>query len=244
MRAVAAVIVGLSLFPAPAQSGAQTFEVSTIRRNRSGAAASDTNTTPGRVTLVNATMLSILQRAFRVQPMQIVGAPDWVASERYDIVAITGDDTALTDEKRQTYLQALLADRCGLRFHRDTRELRVYSLMPARGGHKLTPHTGDGDYAMRVRPGDDGRLRLQSTKGNIGRLVEILTGQLGELVADRTGLTGEYDFTLEWAPAANPGATGPSIFTAVDEQLGLKLESAKSPVAVVVIDRLERPGDD
>jgi uncharacterized protein (TIGR03435 family) len=73
------------------------------------------------------------------------------------------------------------------------------------------------------------------------RLVEILTGQLGELVTDRTGLSGEYDFTLEWVRDLNGGAPGPSLFTALDEQLGLRLESAKAAVDVVVIDRMERP---
>jgi len=138
----------------------------------------------------------VVFRAFGVLGSQVVGAPDWLAGERYDIVAVTGDDTALTDDRRRAYLQALLADRCQFKFHRETREIRVYSLVPSKNGHKLVEHSGPGDYSMRVQPAEDGRLQLRSTKGNMRRLVEILTGQVGDLVADRTGLSGEYDFTL------------------------------------------------
>ena len=97
---------------------------------------------------------------------------------------------------------------------------------------------------MRVQPTDDGRLRLRSTRGNLSRLAEILTGQLGELVTDRTGLSGEYDFTLDWVPNLNDSAAGPSLFSSVVEQLGLRLESGKRPVEAIVIDRIERPTED
>jgi uncharacterized protein (TIGR03435 family) len=227
-----------------AQSTDRAFEVSSIKRNRTGAPGSETNTTPGRLSLINATMQSVILRAFGVLNQQVIGAPDWVRTERYDILAVTGDATGLTDEARQKYLQALLVDRCQLTFHRETRELRVYSLVSVKDGVKVASHTGPGEYAMRVQPTDDGRLRLSSTRGNMKRLTEILSGQVGELVADRTGLSGEYDFTLEWVPDMTATAAGPSLFTALTEQLGLKLDSAKSQVPVVVIDRIERPTGD
>src|SRR5580765_861727 len=236
---VAAAVVALSTVTAWSQE--KTFDAVSIKRNRTGAAASDTNTTPGRVSLVNVTMLTVILRAFRVQRPQVVGAPDWAVNERYDIVAVTGDATALSDETRQAYLQALLADRCQFRFHRDTREIRVYSLVPSKNGPKLVAATDSGTYSMRVQPTEDGRLRLRSTRGNMLRFAEILTGQVGELVADHTGLSGEYDFTLEWVPDVNASNAGPSLFTALDEQLGLKLESTKSRVQAIVIDHVERP---
>jgi len=223
-----------------AQSQEKSFEAVSIKRNRTGL-ASDTNTTPGRLSLVNVTLLSVVERAFRVLGPQIAGAPEWLSSERYDILAVTGDGADLTDESRQAYLQALLVDRCQFSFHRETRDIRTYTLVPSKNGSKLTSHTGPGEYSMRVQPADDGRLRLRSVKGNIRRLTEILTGQIGELVTDRTGLAGEYDFTLEWAPSVNDSVTGPSLFTALNEQLGLRLEAAKGPVQVIVIDRIERP---
>lgn len=220
------------------------FEAVSIKRNRTAALASDTNTTPGRLSLVNVTMLSVALRAFGVMGPQIVGAPDWLTSERYDILAVTGDGAALTDVSRREYLQQLLAERCRFRFHRETREIRVYALVPARDGSKVAVHAGPGEYAMRVQPVDDGRLRLQSTRGNMTRLAEILTGQVGELVVDQTGLSGEYDFTLEWAPALNESAGGASLFTALIEQLGLRLDSGKRPMEAIVIDHVERPTED
>jgi len=233
----------VAVSPAIAQSPQKAFEVVSINRNRTAAAGSDTNTTPGRLSLVNVTMLSVVFRAFGVLNPQVVGAPDWVFSERYDILAVTGDDAALTDESRQAYLQAVLVERCQFRFHRETREIRTYALLPSKNGPKVIAHTGPGEYSMRVQPADEGRLRLRSTRGNTRRLAEILTGQLGELVADRTSLSGEYDFTLEWTPNLNESAAGPSLFTALDEQLGLRLEAAKSAVQAIVIDRIERPSE-
>jgi uncharacterized protein (TIGR03435 family) len=235
------VAVAVAVSPVHAQPHEKAFEVVSIKRNRTAALASDTNTTPGRLSLVNVTLLSVIRRAFGVLDPQIAGAPDWLANERYDIVAVTGDGTDLTDESRQAYLQSFLADRCQFRFHREMREIRTYSLVSSKNGPRLVERAGPGDYSMRVQPTDDGRLRLRSTRGNMRRLTEILTGQIGNVVTDRTGLSGEYDFTLEWAPNLNDSATGPSLFTALNEQLGLRLESAKSPVQAVVIDRIERP---
>jgi uncharacterized protein (TIGR03435 family) len=237
-----AVVAGVASITA--QSADKAFDAVSIKRNRTGAAASETNTTPGRLSLVNATMLSVVLRAFGVMPQQVAGAPDWLTGERYDLLAVTGDGAALTDESRRAYLQHLLAERCGFRFHREMREIRVYALMPSKDGHTLAPYAGTGEYAMRVQPADDGRLRLRSTRGNMPRLAEILTGQIGELVTDRTGLSGQYDFTLEWVPTLHDGAAGPSLFTALVEQLGLRLESAKRPMEAIVIDRIERPSED
>ena len=239
LLAVLVVVSGLV-----ARSQEKSFEAVSIKRNQQATLASDTNTTPGRLSLMNVTLVSVIRRAFRVLDPQIVGAPEWLFRDRYDIVAVTGDDTALTDKNRQRYLQGLLAERCQFRFHRELRDIRVYSLVLSKNGLRLTAHSGSGDYAMRVQPTEEGRFRLRSTRGNMPRLAEILTGQVGELVIDRTGLSGEYDFTLEWAPNLTPAGDGPSLFTALDEQLGLRLESAKTPVEAIVIDHVERPSED
>jgi len=239
LAAIAAAVSSIA-----AQSPGKAFDAVSIKRNRTAAAASDTNTTPGRLSLVNVTMLSVVLRAFGVMGPQVVGAPDWLTSERYDILAVTGDGAALTDVSRREYLQQLLAERCRFTFHRETREIRVYALVPAKDGPKVVAHAGPGEYGMRVQPADDGRLRLRSTRGNMPRLAEILTGQVGELVVDRTGLSREYDFTLEWAPALNESAGGASLFTALVEQLGLRLESGRRPMDAIVIDRIERPTED
>ena len=218
------------------------FEAVSIRPNRSGSPSSDTNTTPGRLSLVNVTPLSVLLRAFGVRAPQIIGAPDWVSSERYDILAVTGGADRLTDAERQPFIQAMLADRWNLRFHRETREMSVLSLHIAKGGPKLRIHTGPGDYAMKVSP-ENGRLTLNSTKGNIPRLVEILSGATGKIVMNDTALNDQYDFTLEWVQDLVSDAAGPSLSTALREQLGLELDSVKRPVEVIVIDNIDRPSE-
>src|ERR1051325_2290166 len=119
------VAVALTGASAAAQSPRKTFDAVSVKRNTTVGLASDTNTTPGRLSLVNVTMLSVVLRAFSVLAPQVVGAPDWLTTERYDILAVTGDDTALTDENRRAYLQAFLADRCRFTFHREPREIRV-----------------------------------------------------------------------------------------------------------------------
>ena len=235
------LLIFVAISPLHAQSS-RTFEVISIRPNRSGAQASDTNTTPGRLSLINVTPLSLILRAFGVLVPQVVGAPDWLSTERYDVIAVTGGDDALTDKSRQPFIQAMLAERWQFRFHRETRSLRVYSLVPAKTGVKLISHSGPGEYAMKVQPSGDHML-LRSTRGNIPRFVEILSGLTGTLVTNDTALSGEYDFNLEWVQDQNSDAAGPSLFTALQEQLGLKLEPARKPMETIVIDHIERPSE-
>jgi uncharacterized protein (TIGR03435 family) len=239
MRVRLAVVLAATVIAAPllAQSPI-TFDVVSINRNTSGAPASETDTTPGRVSVLNATPLSLLIRAFGVSAFQIVGAPDWAATERYDLVATVPDGRALNDQDRQSAFEKMLADRWQLRYHRDTRIMRVYSLV--NDGSKMARHAGPGEYAMRVEPAGPRRI-LRSTRGNMGRLTEILRGFAGNVVTDDTGLAGEYDFTLEWVQDAAAADAGPTLFTAVREQLGLRLVPAEKPVPVIVIDNIGRP---
>ena len=215
-----------------------TFDVVSIKPNKSGAPGSETDTTAGRVSVINATPLSLLIRAFGVARFQIVGAPDWALTERYDLVATVPEGRVLNDQDRQAFFEKMLAERWQLRYHRETRNLRVYSLV--NDGSKLVQHAGPGEYGMKVELAGP-RVILRSTRGNMGRLVEILGGYVGNAVTNDTGLTGEYDFTLEWVQDASADAPGPSLFTALREQIGLRLVSAEKPAPVVVIDRFERP---
>ena len=206
---------------------------------------------------------------------RIVGMPDWMTSERYDIVARIGDADAEAwkDPARQkvmlrAMLQTLLADRCKLAVHREMKDRPVFAIVVGRNGPKLKPaETSDLDTlhtkypsAMTV-PGGGGILGQGSNGGRhlygatIGTLSLVLSYPAGRPVVDKTGLTGRYDIELHWtmdaptgasetnAPPAPPG-DAPSIFTAVQEQLGLKLESTKGPVEVLVIDHVERPTED
>ena len=223
-----------------AQPGAR-FDAVSSKLNRSGLPNSDTTTTLGRLSLTNVTPLSLLFRAFGVLGPQIIGAPGWASTERYDVVAVTGGADRLTDKERQSFIQSMLEERWNLRFHRETRQLSVFALQIDKDA-KLRVHAGAGEYAMKVT-NDNGRRILNSTKGNIPRLVEILSGATGKLVVNETGLTGEYDFTLEWVQDLDSEAAGPSLTTALREQLGLRLDSVKRPVEVVVIDGIDRPSE-
>lgn len=232
------VLLAFALAAHLAAQAPGTFDVVSVKPNKSGAAASDTDTAPGRITIINATPMSLLLRAFGVSAFQIVGAPDWVRTERYDVIATVPEGRVLNDRDRQPFFEKMLADRWQFRYHRDTRNLRVYSLV--NDGSKLVPHTGPGEYGMKVERADP-RVILHSTRGNMQRLVEILGGFIGTVVANDTGLGGEYDFTLEWVQDAAVQAPGPTMFTALREQLGLRLVPAEKATPVIVIDRIERP---
>ena len=240
MRFFAFLAATLVIVPLQAAQPPAKFEVVSIKPNKSGAPSSETDTSPGRVSVINGTPLSLLLRAFGVTTFQIVGAPDWVATERYDVVATVPGGRVLNDQDRQSYFEKMLADRWQLRYHRETRNLRVYSLV--NDGSKLVQHTGPGVYGMKVERAGP-RVILRSTRGNMQRLVEILGGYVGNVVANNTGLGGEYDFTLEWVQDAAADDPGPTVFTALREQLGLRLLSAEKPAPVIVIDHIERPSE-
>lgn len=213
---------------------------------------------------VNLPLLMLLRTAFGVEDDQIIGAPDWVKSTNFDVEGKVDAADAeklktLTPQQRGTMIQSIFLERFGLKFHREERELPVYDLVVAKGGLKMkeapplpedtaTPPKARGQ--MRMQPG-----KLTAQAVTIGVLVNQLSNQrLGRSVIDKTGLKGHYDFTLEWmpeggimingAPAPPPPPGSPaeaSIFTAVQEQLGLKLEPRKDMLPVIVIDHIEKP---
>jgi uncharacterized protein (TIGR03435 family) len=145
-------------------------------------------------------------------------------------------------------MQSLLAERFKLAIHRESKELPVFALVAAKGGSKLKPagdpKADDGDFTW-------GRGRIRGMAVTLPEIAEMLSGDLKRTVLDRTGIAGRYDFTLEYAPeiiepAVNPNEktadpNGPSIFTALQEQLGLRLEASKGPVQILVIDHVEKP---
>jgi bla regulator protein blaR1 len=276
----------LNVTPSRAQSqapdsnaAAHVYEVASIRPDKSGDPRFQIDSTPNGFT-ANTTLQSLIRLAYGVEDNQISGAPKWVNSDKYKIEAKMDGATAaeldkLSDDQsepaRRRMLQALLEDRFKLMLHRETKELPVYSLVVAKDGPKLQeakPGEPDGDG----RTGPDGRPAVGGHFLRMGRgqlnghslgmkeIVRSLSEQLGRTVVDRTGLTGNYDFSLQWTPdegqpsafkepvggqgpASTPPAdsSGPTIFTAIQEQLGLKLESQKGPVEILIIDHAEKP---
>jgi uncharacterized protein (TIGR03435 family) len=218
------------------------FEAVSIKPNASGDDDNSMRTSPGRLTVVNMTPRELLLYAFGVKEMQLLGGPDWLDREKFDLVAVTGTSADLNRATLQPLLQAMFADRFHLTFHRENKESPIYSLVVAKGGPKLAVHSGEAQSATGIhsRSGHD---RVNATKTTMKRLAEVLSQQTDRFVIDNTSLSGEYDFTLEWASDPTADSQDPVIFTAIQEQLGLKLEPAKGPVEVIVIDGVERPSE-
>ncbi len=201
---------------------------------------------PGTIVFDGATVnmnsfgaFGVIQQAFAVRPIDILGAPDWTRSEPYEIVAKTEDGFgALTMDRVRPLLRSLLADRFHLVAHQETRELPIYELVVAKGGAKLKRSTG-GDQVQ------NGRGRIQGVNQNTATLAGQVALFADRHVVDRTGLDEKYDYVLQWAPDLTPtpvtDSDVPSLFTALQEQLGLQLRSAKGPVKVIVVDQIERP---
>jgi uncharacterized protein (TIGR03435 family) len=244
------------------------FEVATVRPNTSGESGASLGPRPGgRLNGTNQTARNLIRNAFNVQPYQLIGGPDWMDSDRFDIVAKAADADVdakgmLTLPQYMLRLQSLLEDRFKMATHWETRELPVYALVMANQGKlgpKLKPHTGDCDRARSGGPPPPGspvancgtRMNMTPTSGKVtGNGISLdtfarnLSGGTGRYVINKTGLTGSYDLELEFTPDQSPDTTGPSLFTAMQEQLGLKLDSQRAPIEVLVIDRLERPALD
>ena len=171
---------------------------------------------------------------------------DWIHDERYDIVAKAPANA--TNDQIPHMLQTLLADRFKLITHRENRVLPVLALTLAKGGPKFGPvkgtRPGDGDFKI-------GRGRLSGQAVTMLNLAEMLVGQVDRIVIDKTGLIGGFDINLQWTPAVTSAPendrempsdpNGPSLATALSEQLGLRLEATKASVPILVIDHVERP---
>ncbi len=195
----------------------------------------------GRVSVSNATLKLLIQNVYRVRDFQAVGGPAWLAKDGWDIEATPGANVSapVTPEQRDEMFKTLFADRFHLVLHRETKELPVYDLVIAKGGSKLRPSGDEPGYGMT----NTGSITFKKT--TVSTFANVLSGVLGRKVIDKTGLQGNFNVDLHWTPDdradAHPEDAGPSIFTAIQEQLGLRLESSKGPVEILVIDRAEKP---
>ena len=182
------------------------------------------------------------------EPSRIIGAPEWVKSgPRWEIDAkVSGEDATtfgkLAFQDRCRMLRPILEERFHLKAHIERRDVAVYDLVVAKGGSKLKVATPDEESKGHVGSRAEGKI--ESVSWAITGMLSMLNTEVGRPVVDKTGLTGKYDFMLEFVPAAKAAADetgGASIFTAIQEQLGLKLEPAKEPMDVLVIDAIEQP---
>ena len=231
------------------------FEVASVKRNVTGDLGRYFKPAAGRVTVSNMTVKDLLTIAYEVRDFQVSGGPSWIDSEHYDIEAKTNGNSAR--KQMADMLQALLEDRFKLKAHRDTKEMPIYVLTVAKNGLKIQP-ANEGSCITRnpgtqLAPGQKqsdfcGYVgirggNLETTKQSMPDLAKTLSAVLGRTVVDKTGLREAFDIHLEFASENAPDSTNPSIFTAVREQLGLRLESAKGPVDVLVIDQVDRPSE-
>ena len=260
------------------------FEVASVKPNQSGGLGIQVDT-PGtdRFTATNIPLRDLIRFAYDVQDIRLVGGPDWIRSERFDIVAKAEQPFPAwgTDGPPMALLlmtRMLLVERFGLVVHQETRDLPVFALVVARddrkfgpeitaskldcesqaqarrGGPPPAPATPDQPTCgMRIAPG---RMVMGGTP--MAQFATVLSNFVQRVVLDRTQLAGAFDFRLSWTPERlpqgppPPGApplpavdpNGPSLFAALQEQLGLKLESTRAPLDVLVIDRVERPTPD
>lgn len=224
---------------------------------------------PDGVSMTGVPVQMMLRAALGIEDDRILGAPGWVKSDHYDIEAKVAPEDApkldkLKRDQRMSMLLPFLADRFGLKFHHETRQLPVYELVIARGGLKMKeskPDNPSGGAQPRHMTMINGRGNVEGQGSTTDSLAHVLSTQVGRTVLDKTGLTGMYDYSLNWTPddapppmaggpaggppnsAPPPDAGGPSLFTALQEQLGLKLESEKGPVDVIVIDHIDKPTD-
>ena len=197
----------------------------------------------GRCVFTDARLSHLIGRAYDLRSMQLIkGGPDWVTTgdTRFNIEAEADDPTKATEAQLLQMLQALLEDRFKLKFHRETVDKPGFAMVVARNGPKLQAAKGDeittSFGAGRVKPVPGQPTALTARKYTMPMLANMLS-QIGPgPVSDQTGLNGAYDFQLTWDETA-----GPSLFTALREQLGLRLESRKVPVSLFVIDSAEKP---
>ena len=243
-----AMTQGAPVQPQEPSREALAFEVATIKPNASGVGSSSTNSTNGFLLITNQTLRNIIQYAYNVRDFQISGGPGWMGSDRYDVAA--KPENGAHDQQMKQMLQTLLSDRFQLRFHRETREGAVYTLLVGKNGPRLQPAKESGSSG--ITSGRNSTTGLSTMSGKRASLVEIaanLSARLGRPVFDKTGLTDKFDFELSWVPdlttsgtgAPSPAVSGPSLLTAVQEQLGLRLESQKGPIEILVIDQVSRP---
>lgn len=216
------------------------FEVASVKINQTGSDSRSFTTSPGGLFIAkNIPIRLLISRAYGVAGSQISGGPGWIDSEKYDIDARASTTSEMTTDEVRPCLQSLLTERLKFKFHRETRQESVLSLVVAKGGPKFKEDPKAGSPSISASS-SGGKASIVGKNVTIDRLAEYLSTRAGHPVLNNTGLSGKYDFSIEWA-MDETADSGPSIFTAIEDQLGLKLNPTKGPVEVIAIDSVEHP---
>ena len=239
-------------------SSALRFEVASLKASAPGGRGGGIRPSPGgeRYLATNVTLQLLMTVAYRVKPDQITGGPGWILTDRFDMNAKA--ERPSSTEELHTMLKNLLADRFHLQFHRDTKELPVYALTIDKTGQKLTPHEAEsaGDPWIDQSIEQVVSVRMKATSVPMDYFAWRLGQMMDRPVIDLTKLKGGYDFNLAYTRDLPPGihegamlngtpidTSGPTIFQALRQQLGLRLDAQKGPVEILVIDHVEKPGE-
>ncbi|HEY4088324.1 MAG TPA: TIGR03435 family protein [Bryobacteraceae bacterium] len=257
----------LLLLP-PAASGQSSrrpdFEVASVKEDLTLGGHRDMGVRHGHIAIEKMTLVTLISAAYDIEHYQITGGPDWTRTARYNISATAPHDVSTDSfDWWRPMLRSLLADRFRLVLRHETKQMPVYNLIPAKGEIKIRLITdgscivADPQRPAQPLPADQTERRcntlvytrtsLDATGIKMPRLAYTLAAMLHRFVFDRTGFTGMFDLHMDYAPLDNLDgdsasiSSAPSIFTVLQEQLGLKLQSAEGPVDIVVIDHAERP---
>ena len=263
------VTIGALLLLCPAVNRGQVFDVVSVKENTFVTGAMDEleramwtgNLRPGprngRLRLTAVPVSLLIELAYNVTARQVIGGPGWIHSTRFDVDARLPATASWEDARPM--LRSLLADRFNLSLRHESRRLPAYALTTARGGAKLDAVTDEfcanapamefggplttcgGHRRVFVQPPPDTVLRIEAVGIRTPLLTEWLTAEVGRLVIDKTGVTNRFRMSLEFTPFGSRGADGVSIFTALQEQLGLRLMETEADVEVLVVDKADRP---
>jgi uncharacterized protein (TIGR03435 family) len=240
-----------------AENADPSFDVATIKPNNSGASGIQGLTLRGRnFATVNASLGDLMGFAYEVQAKQIVGAPDWLDKDRYDIAAVPDQEGQPNVQQLRLMVQKLLTSRFNLKSHQEKRDLSAYVLTVGKNGQKLNPTQLKGSLpGMGMRPGPTGLTMVMANARMVDLTSFLQMLVLDRPVVDRTGITGRFDYTVTFTPddsefnghppklpaTAENADAAPNLFTAIQEQLGLKLDAEKTAVDVIAIDHVDKP---
>ena len=240
-------ILALSLLgQSPSRPAGASFEVASVKTNTSNSAGASWAGRGSQLMIQNFRLRDIIEGAYGLRPYQLAGGPAWIDTARFDIVGRAPEGVP----RDIAMLRTLLTDRFRLQTHTETRQIPVYRLVLARDDRRLGPQLRPSKIDCTVTRCTASVLlgKIQTNGYSMTQVAQVLTGNVDRMVIDRTGLSGVYDLELAWTPDG-PAADvvtrdAPGLFTALVEQLALKLEPAVGPVDVLVINSIERPTED
>lgn len=231
--------------PQMAKDLAPQFEVAVIKPTDPANQSQGFHVSGHRIFIENESMSNLISVAYAIHRTQIVDGPAWFDHERFDIEGVPDLPGAPDFKQVQGMLQKLLTDRFGLKFRRDRRDLSIYAISVVKGGPRITKSKGDPNgLPDQTGFGRGSQQTMKFTNNSMADLALGMQGYMDKPVVDMTGLPGRFDFVLTWTPdlsATDEANVAPGIFTAFQEQLGLKLQATKGPADVLVIEHAERP---